>query len=223
MNKVTHKFIYFNKGVYPNLNRQFLNFLTFKIFLGKLIKEGKKKKAYNIIAKVFYYLKKKFPKIKYIFFYIVYTLMPILKLINKRVGGVIYKLPKAITNPRIAISVAVKTLLTNSEKRKEKTFPLKVVAEMIETLKKKSASYRSKTESYMIAAANLPFLHYLRKKKNFNNRYNKYKLRKKYKYKLYNFRKFKIDNLKFMTFIKKNNYTFKKKSKNNFVNNKDKI
>lgn len=129
--------------------------------------------------------------------------MPILKLINKRVGGVIYKLPKAITNPKIAISIAIKTLLTYSAKRKEKNFYVKLTNEMIDTLKKKSASYKSKAESYMIAAGNLPFLHYLRKRKNFNNRYNKYKIRKKYKYKLYTFKKPKINNLKFVTFFKK--------------------
>ncbi len=212
-NLLKNKFIYFNKRVYPNLDRQFLNFLTFKIFLGKLIKQGKKKKAFNIVSKVFYILKKKFPRIKFIFFYIIYTLMPILKLINKRVGGVIYKLPKAITNPKIAISVAIKNLLTNSAKRKEKNFYLKLANEMVDTLKKKSASYKAKTESYMIAAGNLPFLHYLRKKKNFNNRYNKYKIRKKYKYKLYRFNKPKIDNLKFVTFLKKRRYIPRKKQK----------
>lgn len=212
-NVAHHKFIYFNKRLYPEIDRQFLNFLTFKIFLGKLIKAGKRKKAFTIIGKVFFMLKKRFPRIKYIFFYIVYMLMPILKLVNKRVGGVIYKLPKAITNPKIAISIAIKTLLTYSAKRKEKNFYVKLVNEMIETLKKKSASYKSKAESYMIAAGNLPFLHYLRKRKNFNNRYNKYKMRKRYKYKLYSFKKPKINNLKFVTFLKKRRFINKKKLK----------
>jgi ribosomal protein S7 len=208
-----NRFVFFNKGIYPSIDRTFLNFLTFKIFLGKLIKKGKRKKAFNILAKVFYILKRKLPRVKYVFFYIVYTLMPILKLINKRVGGVIYRLPIAVTSPKMAISMAIKSLILHAAKRKEKKFYLKLAAEMIDTYKKKSSVYKSKIESYTIAVSNLPFLHYLRKRKGFNNRYSKYKYRKKFNYKMFNsFKKPIMKNTKFLTFIRKNNYyKYKKK------------
>jgi ribosomal protein S7 len=90
---------------------------------------------------------------------------PRISLQSKRVGGVIYRLPRIIRNDDRAHAQVVRWIVRNARLRKERGgFQERLAKEIYETYRGRSATIRKKTEIYRIAAANRPFMHYLRKK-----------------------------------------------------------
>lgn len=167
-------------------NTFFLNFLIFKIFVGKLTKNGKKLRSLNFVYSLFlklrehfliklsdneygeYYFKKYDLKAidgTYLFFLAIKKILPIFKVIIKKVSGATYHLPYPLTNPKIAITVALKEIIKNSYKRKESNLVLKLYNEILDSIKKKSATYFNKKNQYRVGFNGIPFLRFVIKRK----------------------------------------------------------
>lgn len=165
-------------------NTFFLNFLIFKIFVGKLTKNGKKLRSLNFVYSIFLKLREQY-LIKYseeygeidekkdlksidgafLFFYAIKQILSIFKVIVKKVSGATYYLPYPLVNPKIAISVALKEIIKNSYKRRESNLVLKLYNEIIDSIRKKSTTYFNKKSQYRIGFHGIPFLRFVVKKK----------------------------------------------------------
>jgi ribosomal protein S7 len=187
LEKIKYKKLFYKKlNFYTRANfdvtKKSINFYIFKIFVGKITKKGKKLAAFNFAYKILLKLRQlaftKFNLIQLdgaaLFFKAIKLLVPVVKIIRKKVSGNIFNLPTPLFKPKNGITIAIKNLLTNSYKRKEKGVINKIIAEIKDTLNKKSLSYLIKMQNYRVGVNNIPFLHHLNIKQ-YRIRYNDYK------------------------------------------------
>lgn len=90
---------------------------------------------------------------------------PKITLQSKRVGGVIYRLPKLIRKTSSSYFTGIRWLVKNARLRRENGFPARLANEIVDTYKGNSPTLRRKAELHRIAVLNRPFVRYLRKKK----------------------------------------------------------
>ena len=90
---------------------------------------------------------------------------PKITLQSKRVGGVIYRLPKLIRNMSSSYFTGIRWIIKNARLRRENGFHVRLANEIIETYKGNSPTLRKKAELHRIAVLNRPFVRYLRKKR----------------------------------------------------------
>lgn len=157
-----------------NITQRQMNFYIFKIFVGKLTKKGKKLSAFNFVYQIFLKLRNlsfnKYFEFNFLdgaalFFKAIKLLIPVIKIIKKKVSGNILNLPTPLFKPKNAITIAIKNLLINSLKRKEKNLINKILLEIKDTLNKKSDSYLIKLQHYKVGTNNIPFINNLNIKK----------------------------------------------------------
>lgn len=89
---------------------------------------------------------------------------PSVSLQSKRVGGVIYRLPKLIRSEAKSYSMVIRWIVKNSRLRKEKGLETRLANEIYDTYKGRGTTIRKKLEIYKIASLNRPFVRYLKKK-----------------------------------------------------------
>ena len=89
---------------------------------------------------------------------------PNISLQSKRVGGVIYRLPRLIRNKSRSYSIGIRWIVKNARLRKEKGFEVRLANEIYDTYRGRGSTIRKKLEMHRIAALNRPFIRYLRKK-----------------------------------------------------------
>ena len=90
---------------------------------------------------------------------------PKITLQSKRVGGVIYSLPKLIRKISSSYFTGISWIVKNARLRRENGFHVRLANEIMDTYKGNSPTLRKKTELHRIAILNRPFVRYLRKKK----------------------------------------------------------
>jgi len=184
-------FGHFTSFLYPKLNQKFLNFLVFKVFVGKITKNGKKLKSLNFAYSVLLNLRNNFllknksnPELlrkidgALIFFLAIKTILPVFRIVVKRVGGSIYHLPTPLIKPKNAITRGLKNLIFNSVHRPGFSLISKLTFEIVDSAKKKSVTFLNKRLDYKTGFRGIPFVRYLIRK-TYRIKYNNYKFLKK--------------------------------------------
>ena len=144
--------------------------IIINLFVGSLTKKGDKRQARRIFSDTLRILKRSLlvrgnSPIRDPFALlidVVLSLKPLIVLESKRVGGVIYRLPRLITRRRRSYSIAVHWLIKSAMMRKERGFALKLANEILDTARGKSASLKKKNELYDLAINNRPFIRHLK-------------------------------------------------------------
>jgi len=140
------------------------------LFVGSLTKKGNRRQAKRLFAETLKLIKrslltqdKRSEKDPFsVLLDVTSSLRPLITLESKRVGGVIYRLPRLINTTRRGYSIAVHWLIKSALLRKERGFALKLASEILDTSRGKSTSLKKKSELYDLAIYNRPFVRYLR-------------------------------------------------------------
>ena len=177
---------FYGQTVFKSPEKEYVNFLIFKTLVGKLTKKGKKLAAFNLVFTILLNFRKNFFKntneekvvfekekvlINSIidgaegFFKGIRFILPLIRIAKRRISATYYYLPSPLLNAKNSIAKALKNILTNSFKRKEKTLALKISNEVVQTIKKTSESFKQKQAEYLIGTRGIPFLRYLLKRR----------------------------------------------------------
>jgi small subunit ribosomal protein S7 len=84
---------------------------------------------------------------------------PTLEVKPKRVGGATYQVPMEV-NTRRATTLAVRWIVDYSRKRKEKTMPERLAAEILDASNGTGSSVKKREDIFKMAEANRAFSHY---------------------------------------------------------------
>ena len=135
---------FYTSRTFEDLISSTMNFLILKVFVGKLTKNGKKLAALKFVYAILLNLRTNFynkNKDIYIdkdtllvsvydgalsFFSCIKLILPIIRLVRKKVAGSIYDLPTPLFKPKQAITKAFKSIIVHSYKRSDKSFSLKI-------------------------------------------------------------------------------------------------
>jgi len=151
-----------------------VDIIIINLFVGSLTKNGNRRQAKRLFLETLELIrraiflqqtnnKETILKDPFIFILeIILNLKPLVVLESKRVGGVIYRLPRLISSPRRGYSIAVHWLIKSAMMRKERGFALKLANEILDTARGKSSSLKKRNELYDLAINNRPFVRYLK-------------------------------------------------------------
>ncbi len=130
-------------------------------FINKMMWDGKKELARNIVYKALKNLSKKYPKESAvsIFKKAVDNCKPSMEVRSRRVGGSTYQVPVDVRARRQS-TLAIRWLIVHSRARKEKTMAERLSAELMEAYNNKGASIRKKEDVHRMAESNRAFSHY---------------------------------------------------------------
>jgi small subunit ribosomal protein S7 len=133
-------------------------------FLGAMIKKGNKNKTEILFKNLLLYLKKHYPNQNPldIFYKALLEIKPVLSLRVKKVAGINYQLPSPISNER-ACKLAVNWFFKGVNSRNEKTFFIRMTAEIFDLLKGKGVSKQKKEALEKAALENRPFIFFLKR------------------------------------------------------------
>lgn len=136
-------------------NNYFIN-----IFISKILINGKKRLAENIIHKTFAIISKRLniDPIK-IFEKAIKNTTPLVKIKTRKVGGSRYKIPIEINHFK-GSNTAVKWLLIGSKKRPGKSVSINLANELIDASNNLGEAYKKKQEIHKIAESNKAFVHF---------------------------------------------------------------
>lgn len=84
---------------------------------------------------------------------------PTLEVKPKRVGGATYQVPMEV-NTRRATTLAIRWIVDYSRKRKEKTMPERLAAEILDASNSTGSSVKKREDIFKMAEANRAFSHY---------------------------------------------------------------
>jgi len=126
-----------------------------------LIRKGLKKKANRVFHEVMVRLKKEgHPET--IIDDIFERLRPKLRLVERKRGSTVYKLPSMIRKDQ-SVSLALKWFFRSVKERKERKLEDRVFGELKEILDEKGRSLKRKEEHYRLAIYNRGFIRFLKK------------------------------------------------------------
>ena len=130
-------------------------------FINKIMWDGKKELARNIVYKALKNLSKKYPKESAvsIFKKAVENCKPSMEVRSRRVGGSTYQVPVDVRTRRQS-TLAIRWIIVNSRARKEKTMAERLSAELMEAYNNKGASIKKKEDVHRMAESNRAFSHY---------------------------------------------------------------
>lgn len=117
------------------------------------------KQVYNALESIAKELNKKPLEV---FDDVVNTVMPLMEVRSRRVGGAAYQVPMPV-RPRRAFSLAVRWLIQEARKRSSKqyhSFAEKLSAEMLDALQNQGGAMQRKATSHRMADANKAFAHF---------------------------------------------------------------
>lgn len=84
---------------------------------------------------------------------------PSVEVKSRRIGGATFQIPSEI-RPSRKISLAIKSLISYSRERKEKSMAEKLAAEILAAYKEEGASFKRKEDMHRMAEANKAFSHF---------------------------------------------------------------
>ena len=87
------------------------------------------------------------------------TVTPVLEVRSRRVGGANYQVPVEVPQRR-ARTLAVRWIVENARKRREKGMDEKLAGELLDALNQQGGAFKRKDDLYRMAQANKAFAHY---------------------------------------------------------------
>jgi len=130
-------------------------------FINKIMWDGKKEKARQIVYQAFDKIKKLQPNEEplKVFKKAVDHCKPSLEVRSRRVGGATYQVPVDV-RPSRRLALALRWLIQYSRVRKEKTMSDRLAYEFIDVINNRGGSVKKKEDVHRMADANRAFSHY---------------------------------------------------------------
>ncbi|MCS7153009.1 MAG: 30S ribosomal protein S7 [Bacteroidia bacterium] len=129
-------------------------------FVNKIMREGKKTKAYRIFYTALDLIAQKTGQNPLeIFQAAVNNAMPHLEVRPRRVGGATLQIPVE-PRPERKLSLAMRWLIETARKRSERTMAERLAAELIAASKNEGATIKKRDEVHKMAEANKAFAHF---------------------------------------------------------------
>ena len=129
-------------------------------FVNKLMYDGQKEKARNILYQSFDVIKEKTGQDPLeVFEAAIQNVSPVLEVKPRRVGGATYQVPVEVS-PRRKVILSIRWLITFSRKRSERTMAERLANEIIDAANSTGNSFKKKEDTHKMAEANKAFAHY---------------------------------------------------------------
>ena len=130
-------------------------------FINKIMLDGKKEKARQIMYQALDQIKEKQSDEDplTIFKKAIENCKPSLEVRSRRVGGATYQVPVDV-RPRRRLALALRWLANNSRTRKGKTMADRLAAELMDAAQYRGGSIKKKEDVHRMADANRAFSHY---------------------------------------------------------------
>jgi small subunit ribosomal protein S7 len=129
-------------------------------FVNKIMLDGKKSVAENIVYDAFDIIRAKTGKDPLeVFEAAMKNVMPVLEVRARRVGGANYQVPIEV-RPDRRFSLGIRWLVNYSRLRGEKTMRERLAAELMDACNNTGATIKKKEDTHKMAEANKAFAHY---------------------------------------------------------------
>jgi len=130
-------------------------------FMNQLMVDGKKSIAEKIVYGAFDELEKSVQKESPVdvFKKVLDQVAPVVEVRSRRIGGATYQVPVEVRAKR-RTALAMRWLVEAARKRKEKSMPARLAAELKEAMDGKGAAVKKKEDMHKMAEANKAFSHY---------------------------------------------------------------
>ena len=130
-------------------------------FMNQLMVDGKKSIAEKIVYGAFYELEKSVQKGSPVdvFKKVLDQVAPVVEVRSRRIGGATYQVPVEVRAKR-RTALAMRWLVEAARKRKEKSMPARLAAELKEAMDGKGAAVKKKEDMHKMAEANKAFSHF---------------------------------------------------------------
>ncbi|WP_378955036.1 30S ribosomal protein S7 [Pelosinus sp. sgz500959] len=129
-------------------------------FVNKIMLDGKKSVAENIVYDAFDIIRAKTGKDPLeVFETAMKNVMPVLEVRARRVGGANYQVPIEV-RPDRRFSLGIRWLVNYSRLRGEKTMRERLAAELMDACNNTGATIKKKEDTHKMAEANKAFAHY---------------------------------------------------------------
>jgi small subunit ribosomal protein S7 len=129
-------------------------------FANKLMRDGKKSKAFRIVYDAFDIIEEraKKPPLE-VFEQAVKNATPLLEVRPRRVGGATYQIPMEV-RPERRLSLAIRWLMQSTRQRPGKSMAEKLASELMDAAAGQGASIKKRDDTHRMAEANRAFAHY---------------------------------------------------------------
>ena len=130
-------------------------------FMNQLMVDGKKSIAEKIVYGAFNELEKTVQKESPVdvFKKVLDQVAPVVEVRSRRIGGATYQVPVEVRAKR-RTALAMRWLVEAARKRKEKSMPARLAAELKEAMDGKGAAVKKKEDMHKMAEANKAFSHF---------------------------------------------------------------
>ena len=130
-------------------------------FMNQLMVDGKKSIAEKIVYGAFDELEKSVQKESPVdvFKKVLDQVAPVVEVRSRRIGGATYQVPVEVRAKR-RTALAMRWLVEAARKRKEKSMPARLAAELKEAMDGKGAAVKKKDDMHKMAEANKAFSHF---------------------------------------------------------------
>ena len=130
-------------------------------FMNHLMVDGKKSIAEKIVYGAFDELEKSVQKESPVdvFKKVLDQVAPVVEVRSRRIGGATYQVPVEVRAKR-RTALAMRWLVEAARKRKEKSMPARLAAELKEAMDGKGAAVKKKEDMHKMAEANKAFSHF---------------------------------------------------------------
>jgi small subunit ribosomal protein S7 len=147
------------KKRFPKPDPVYNNYLV-SILVSRLIKDGKKSLAQNIVCDALDIIayKTESDPIE-VFEQAVKNVSPLVEVKARRFGGATYQVPMEVTSFR-GTNLALRWIVKASRSRTGKTIALKLAAELMDASKNSGDAMRKKQDTHKMAEANKAFAHF---------------------------------------------------------------
>ena len=147
------------KKRFPKPDPVYNNYLV-SILVSRLIKDGKKTLAQNIVCDALDIIayKTESDPIE-VFEQAVKNVTPLVEVKARRFGGATYQVPMEVTSFR-GTNLALRWIVKSSRSRTGKTIALKLAAELMDASKNSGDAMRKKQDTHKMAEANKAFAHF---------------------------------------------------------------
>jgi small subunit ribosomal protein S7 len=147
------------KKRFPSPDPVYNNYLV-SILVSRLIKDGKKTLAQNIVCDALEIIAYKMETDPIeIFERAVKNVTPLVEVKARRFGGATYQVPMEVTSFR-GSNLALRWIVKASRDRTGKTISLKLASELMDAAKSSGDAIRKKQETHKMAEANKAFAHF---------------------------------------------------------------
>jgi small subunit ribosomal protein S7 len=130
------------------------------MFINKMMYEGKRSIARNILYDTLDYIKEKTKEDPMgVFNRALENVRPLLEVKSRRVGGATYQVPVEV-RPDRGVSIAIKWLIEYARGRSGRSMVERLASEIIEAAKNEGSAIKKREDTHKMAEANKAFAHY---------------------------------------------------------------